>query len=123
MNIKAVSEETGFTSYTLRYYEKEGILQNISRNDSGHRVFHKDDIYVLKFIKCMRLTDMSINDLRKITDLLYKGEDTIPKRIEILREHKNYMMEKILHLQEAVNHIDHKLDFYEKHMSEISPKN
>lgn len=36
MNIKKFSEATKLTAYTVRYYEKMGLLKNISRNSSGH---------------------------------------------------------------------------------------
>ncbi|QTG90716.1 MerR family DNA-binding transcriptional regulator, partial [Vibrio furnissii] len=39
MNIKAFSELTGLSAYTLRYYEKIGLLKNVQRTPSGRRVY------------------------------------------------------------------------------------
>ncbi|GAA3416089.1 MerR family DNA-binding transcriptional regulator [Streptosporangium vulgare] len=35
-----VVEETGFSLDTLRYYERIGLLESISRNAAGQRRFH-----------------------------------------------------------------------------------
>jgi len=37
MLIREVSEKTGITSDTLRYYEKIGLIKNISRDKNGIR--------------------------------------------------------------------------------------
>ncbi len=39
MNMREFSERTKLSSHTLRYYEKIGLLNNVQRNSSGHRVF------------------------------------------------------------------------------------
>jgi hypothetical protein len=39
-----VVEKTGFSLDTLRYYEKIGLLERITRNASGQRRFTQDDI-------------------------------------------------------------------------------
>ncbi|WP_297487675.1 MerR family DNA-binding transcriptional regulator, partial [uncultured Cetobacterium sp.] len=36
-SIKNVAEKTGLTNYTIRYYEKIGLLPHISRNSNGIR--------------------------------------------------------------------------------------
>ncbi|MCA2486645.1 MerR family transcriptional regulator, partial [Vibrio parahaemolyticus] len=37
MNMKEFSSAVGLSSYTLRYYEKIGLLKHVHRNSSGHR--------------------------------------------------------------------------------------
>lgn len=44
MNITKFSELTSLTPHTLRYYEKLGLLTNISRNGSGHRSYSQADL-------------------------------------------------------------------------------
>ncbi|MFM5383695.1 MerR family DNA-binding transcriptional regulator [Aeromonas veronii] len=41
MKISEVAEMTNISIHTLRYYEKEGLLLNIRRNESGQRIFDK----------------------------------------------------------------------------------
>ena len=53
MLIREVSEKTGITSDTLRYYEKIGLIKNISRDKNGIRNYSDEDIQWLEFVKCM----------------------------------------------------------------------
>ena len=58
--IKQVSEKTGLTIPTIRYYESEGILPPVERDGSGSRLFGEDDIEWLNLICCLRGTGMPI---------------------------------------------------------------
>ncbi|MFR3728117.1 MerR family DNA-binding transcriptional regulator [Lacrimispora sp.] len=44
LSIKQFSEKTGISEYTLRFYEKEGVLPFVSRNDSGNRVYDEQNL-------------------------------------------------------------------------------
>ena len=41
--IKDVAKRTGISAYTLRYYDKEGLLPFVRRSDSGIRIFTEED--------------------------------------------------------------------------------
>ena len=45
--IKEVSSLTGLSIPTLRYYDKEGLLPDLRRKESGYRIFSDEDLYVL----------------------------------------------------------------------------
>ncbi|NKR09645.1 MerR family DNA-binding transcriptional regulator, partial [Escherichia coli] len=40
--IKEISEKTGITPYTLRFYEREGILPSVKRDSSGNRMYDEE---------------------------------------------------------------------------------
>ena len=42
--VKEVSEKTGLTPYTIRYYLKEGLLPNVERDSNGTRLFKESDL-------------------------------------------------------------------------------
>lgn len=48
--IKEVSEMTGLSISTLRYYDKMGLLPLLERKQSGYRNFTDGDIEMLKII-------------------------------------------------------------------------
>jgi DNA-binding transcriptional MerR regulator len=50
MNIQAFSKITNVSAYTLRYYEKLGLLKEVNRNSSGHRSYNQKDVQWLTFI-------------------------------------------------------------------------
>ena len=51
--IAQASEEVELTPYTLRYYEKEGLLPNVIKDSAGRRKYHDDDLQRIGFIKCL----------------------------------------------------------------------
>ena len=44
MNIKTVSEQTGISADTIRYYERIGLIPRVKRQASGVRDFSERDI-------------------------------------------------------------------------------
>ena len=58
--IKEVTKKYNLSASTLRYYEKEGLLPKIKKNQSNQRVYDDDDLSWLDIIMCMRKTGMTI---------------------------------------------------------------
>lgn len=116
MTIKDVAAETGFSAHTLRYYEKEGVIQDVKRDSSGHRFYAESDVNVLKFLNCLKLADMKIKDIKEFTRLLYEGNSTIPVRLELLKRQKTVVEAKLKETQEALEHLDWKINYYEKEL-------
>jgi DNA-binding transcriptional MerR regulator len=112
-SIKEAAEFMGVTAHTLRYYEKEGILPYIQRDDYGNRVFHENNIEWMGFIKCLRETGMSIKELKHFADLNLSGEHTIPLRKEILYKHRLLMEKKLEETQKYLERINGKITYYE----------
>lgn len=86
--IGQAAEETGLSIHTLRYYEKEGILPVIKRNESGMRVYEKADIEWLKFACCLRETGMTIVEMKEFARLTLQGDETINERMDRLHNQK-----------------------------------
>lgn len=82
--IKEVSEQFGITPYTLRYYEKEGLLPSVHRRENGHRLYADTDLEWIQIVCCMRSTGMSIDYIKKYIELCLLGENTIPERRKII---------------------------------------
>jgi len=106
----------------LRYYEKEGLLPPIARNESGHRIYSESDMEWIFLIRCMRDADMPIFKIKQYVVLLLQGgEDSIPKRRDILIEHEEIIKEKIKNFQNMLSLIGKKLEFYDYALSAESP--
>jgi len=64
--IGKVTKLIGITADTLRYYEKFGLLPNISRNASGIRQYDDKDISRLKFIKRAQSMNFCLNEIKEL---------------------------------------------------------
>ena len=111
--ISKAAEVVGLSSYTLRYYEKIGLLPEVKRNDKGIRIYNESDIFWIDLIKCLKDTGMTIGGIQYIVELSLRGEDTISKRKEILKNHKINLQKQIQNLELSMSKIDKKLDWYD----------
>jgi MerR family transcriptional regulator, aldehyde-responsive regulator len=107
-----MAERTGVSIDTLRYYERENLLVNILRADSGHRRYNEDDVLWVEVLRCLRETGMTIEQLRAYCELGKQGDHTVPERTLQLLEHRTKVEEQIAVLHRALELIDHKLDIY-----------
>jgi len=64
--IGEVTKLIGMSADTLRYYEKFGLLANISRNESGVRQYDDKDLSRLKFIKRAQSMNFSLHEIKKL---------------------------------------------------------
>lgn len=107
-----VSDRFGVTVDTLRYYERIGVLSPVERAPSGHRRYRADDVEMLDLARCLRDTGMPIETLRRFAELVRDGDDTIPRRIDLLEEHDAQLVAHIGLLQERREHIRAKIAYY-----------
>jgi DNA-binding transcriptional MerR regulator len=112
-----VAEQTGFSLDTLRYYERIGLLDDIARNSGGQRVFTEGDVAWLRILRCLRDTGMPIQRMVRYAELARGGDDTVPERLEVLREHDRDIDEKIAHLRVEQDHIRAKIDHYQRELT------
>lgn len=110
--IGQVAKQVGLTTYTLRYYEKEGLLPEVKKNSSGIRIYGDDDLFWIEVIKCLKDTGMSMATIKHIVDLSLEGDVTIPQRKEILENHKKELEKQMKQLQYSMEKINKKIDWY-----------
>jgi MerR family copper efflux transcriptional regulator len=68
MTIGQLARQTGVGIETVRFYEREGLLEAPARRESGYRQFTEDVITRLRFIR--RAKDLGFS-LKEIKELLY----------------------------------------------------
>lgn len=54
---------------TLRFYEKKGLLPDISKTPAGYRMYSKSDIRRIAFIKQAQAHALSLSDIKEILDM------------------------------------------------------
>lgn len=122
MKIKELSEATGLTNYTLRYYEKVGLIQDVKRDENGIREYTNRDIGWIEFLKCMKKTGMPIEDLKLYADSFYAQEPDVTERVKVLEEHKKRLLSEIETLKEAAKIVDHKVEYYKQFQEDQKSK-
>jgi DNA-binding transcriptional MerR regulator len=107
-----VTEKTGFTIDTLRYYERIGLLHEVGRTAGGRRFFTEQDVEFLQLLRCLRYTGMPVAEMLRFVSLLRSGEATREERVDVLREHEARVAAQIARLEEHREHIRFKIRLY-----------
>lgn len=106
----------GLSSFTLRYYEKEGLIKP-HRNSAGLRYYTEHDIKWVGFLLHLKGTGMRINEIIKYVELRAQGDATIKERREMLSKVKENALSEMAELQHNIEIISHKIDWYDEKVS------
>ena len=115
-SIKQVSEMTGLSAATLRYYDKEGLLPGLKRKDSKYRIFSQHDLETLKIIDCFKQAGLRIKDIKYYMELLQMGDSTLKERYAIFVHQEQLLKEKLEEIQKSLAVVRHKQEYYQKAM-------
>ncbi len=111
--IKDVSKISGLSIFTIRFYDKVGLLPFVLKNNSGIRVFTESDVNLIQMICCLKNTGMKIKDIKKYIDMCMEGTDTIDSRKKMLLEHRKEILVNIDALNDNLKLIDSKIESYD----------
>ncbi|KRM10558.1 MerR family transcriptional regulator [Paucilactobacillus suebicus] len=111
--IKEVSEKVNLSIYTLRFYDKQGLLPFVARNQSGYREFTDGDLNLIHTICCLKDTGMKLDDIRQYIKYVMGGPATIEQRKALLKKHRHEVELQQQKIADNLKEIDYKLDVYE----------
>jgi DNA-binding transcriptional MerR regulator len=110
--IEETAARTGVSAHTLRYYERIGLLAPVGRATSGHRRYTEADLGSVSFLTLLRQTGMPIRDMQLFVDLTRRGQHTIPRRVEVLEEHRDALAGQLALLTRHYAAIEQKIKVY-----------
>ncbi|MDD6502517.1 MAG: MerR family transcriptional regulator [Oscillospiraceae bacterium] len=116
-----VCRETGMTYEALKFYCNEGLVPNVKRDAGNRRVFDERDVAWIKSLTCLKQCGMSIHEMKHYLALCLEGERSIPERKMLLAEKREQLLERIRELEDSVDYIDHKQQFYDDVLSGRRP--
>lgn len=117
--IREAEEKTGVSAHTLRYYERIGLIKDISRDQSGHRQYSDDNLNWIVLLSCLRSTGMSIQQMNQFVALIDEGDHTIPARCDLLETHHSALRSYIEELQSYLLIIEGKLVHYQNLLKDM----
>ena len=88
MFISELAEKTGLTPYTIRFYEKEGFLDEryIRRGENNYRYYCEDAVERLRNIKAGQAAGFTLTELKEIVEACDTGSLTTQKKVVFLRQ-------------------------------------
>ena len=78
LKIGEAAKRLGMNPRTIRFYESAGLLPPPKRTEHdyaspGHRLFAREDVQRLQFIRQARLLDLSLDHIRKLVEATDQG--------------------------------------------------
>jgi DNA-binding transcriptional MerR regulator len=111
-SVGEVSEQTGLSTHTLRWYEQVGLLDPVDRDTGGRRRYVTADMDRLRFLIKLRSTGMPVRDMVRYVELARRGPATVTERLELLVEHRERVLAQIESLTDDLKIIEYKIDLY-----------
>jgi MerR family copper efflux transcriptional regulator len=74
MNISQLAKATDVSTDTVRYYEKQGILESPARRDNGYRAYTAAHVQAVRFVRGAQALGFSLAEIRVILPQLARGQ-------------------------------------------------
>lgn len=125
MTIQEVAELTGISAYTIRFYEKRGVLPPVKRTEGGIRQFTEADVSFLRFLLDLKRIGMSLEDIVAFTEdgcLLERLQradlppQPVERRLTILHKYEQQLYEQQRQLDMLLNMVQQKIELYERYL-------
>lgn len=107
MNIGEAAAASGVSAKMIRHYESIGLIRAPLRTESNYRVYSREDVHVLRFIKRARTLGFSIEKAAMLLGLWQDRSRASADVKKLALTHVAELEEKILELQEMVSTLRH----------------
>ena len=119
--MKETCELTGMAYENLKYYCNTGLVPNVKRSANNRRVFDDHDVAWIKSLTCLKKCGMTIEDMKQYLAYCLQGPASIPVRKVMLEKKLAILEEKKKDIQESIDYIGWKQNFYNDVLSGKRP--
>ncbi len=107
MNIGQAAAGSGVTAKMIRYYESIGLINQISRSESGYRQYSEQEVQVLRFIKRSRDLGFSLERIKTLVGLWQDKDRKSADVKQLARQYIAELDEDIAKLQSIRDELTH----------------
>lgn len=97
--IGEVTQRTGVSTPTIRYYESIGLLNPPARSEAGYRRYAENTVDELLFIRKAQALGFSLEEIGEILKLTRAGKTPCSHVLSLARQHLAAVEERIRQLQ------------------------
>ena len=111
--LQEVVQRSGLSEYTLRYYERIGLLDRVHRDSSSHhRRYTAEDVQNIETLACLRTTGMSIEDMRTYFALLKDGKAAADQQLALFEAQKKALEHELAQKHEHLRYLEQKVAYW-----------
>lgn len=94
-----LAKKSNVNTETLRYYEKEGLLPEPERTESGYRLYADEDVKRVRFIKRAQELGFSLKEIKELLALKLDASQSASEVKRLTEQKIQDIDRKILNLQ------------------------
>lgn len=106
LKISELSEKTGLSAHTLRFYEKHGLIKASTRSEAGYRFYNDSDVRRVQFVKTARNTGFSLEDISQLLSIRVDKQSHSCQEVTDITEKKlqqvNAKLEELRSMQQTL---------------------
>lgn len=100
LKISELGSRTGLSPHTIRFYEKQGLIEASERSSSGYRYYSESDVRRAEFVKTARNIGFSLDDISQLLSIrVDKTAHSCQEVTDITRHKLDEVNERIAELQ------------------------
>ena len=113
-----VSERTGLSARTVRYYEELGLLPGVRRRAGGRRIYGPSEIERLRFIQRLQLLGLSLAEIRQLNDVHAIAGSTV----DMLDRLDDVLAQRLVELDARIGELAGLRDEIEKYRARVASR-
>lgn len=99
ISIGELSQQTGVSTQTIRYYEGISLLPHPKRADNGYRMYDDQDAERLRFVNRARRLDFTLEDIAEILAFRDQNEPPCQYVMDVIGQKITEIEQRIADLQ------------------------
>jgi len=112
LGIGEMARRTGRSVHTMRWYEAQGLVPGVARDAGGRRQYTERHVEWFALLGRLKATGMPLAEIRRYAGLIASGRPGIPAQVDLLRAHREKVVQQMEEMAEALALIDAKLADY-----------
>lgn len=100
MKIGELAKATQTPTETIRFYEREGLLEMASRSDANYRIYGQPHVKRLSLIRRCRSLDMSLDEVRVLLRVWDGKSEDCGEINDVLDDHLGHVSARIQELED-----------------------
>ncbi|KRM08902.1 MerR family transcriptional regulator [Lapidilactobacillus concavus DSM 17758] len=97
---------------TLRYYDQEGLIPNLTKDQAGIRRFNNENLEALQVVECLKTSGMSIKDIKQFMQWSSEGDETLAQRLTLFQKLREHLESQLDLLERNLRVVDYKCAYY-----------
>ena len=99
LSIGQLAKQSGVSVDTIRYYERSGLLPEPDRTASGYRIYGRDDVERVNFIKTAQLLGFTLSEIVLLLSLRHSQAKSAAEVVELTEKKIRSLSDKLSQLR------------------------